>query len=56
MWVKGRGRLDQPGEVENGTTQAILTDEIEQAQQREQIRQDRERTTDGLSTLKIEPP
>jgi hypothetical protein len=41
LWVKARRvRLDQPVEFENGTTQAIVTAEIEQAQQREQIRQD----------------
>ena len=56
LWVKDRVRLDQPVEFANGTTQATYTDEIEQAQKREQIRQDRKKTADGLSTLKIEPP
>jgi hypothetical protein len=56
LWVKDRVRLDQPVEFENGTTQAMFTDEIEQAQQRQQIRLDRKKTADGLSTLKIEPP
>ena len=56
LWVKDRVRLGQPVEFENGTTQVIFTSEIEQAQQREQIRQDRKKTADGLSTLKIDPP
>jgi hypothetical protein len=56
LWVKDRVRLGQPVEFENGTTQAIFTAKIEQAQQREQIRQDRKKTADGLSTLKIDPP
>jgi hypothetical protein len=56
LWVKDRVRLDQPVSFENGTTQAIFTAEVEQAQQREQIRQDRKKTADGLSTLKIDPP
>ncbi len=56
LWVKDRVRLGQPVEFENGTTQVTFTGEIEQAQQREQIRQDRKKTADGLSTLKIDPP
>jgi hypothetical protein len=55
LWVKDRVRLDQPVQFDNGTTQAVFTDEIEQAQQREQIRHDRKKTADGLSTLKIDP-
>jgi hypothetical protein len=56
LWVKDRVRLGQPVEFENGTTQVTFASEIEQAQQREQIRQDRKKTADGLSTLKIDPP
>jgi hypothetical protein len=56
LWVKDQVRLGQPVEFENGTTQVIFTGEIEQAQQREPIRQDQKKTADGLSTLKIDPP
>jgi hypothetical protein len=56
LWVKDRVRLDQPVGFENGTTQAIFTGKIEQAQQREQIHQDQKKTADGLSTLKIDLP
>jgi hypothetical protein len=56
LWVKDRVRLGQQVEFENGTTQVMFTGEIEQAQQREQIRQDQKKTADGLSTLKIDPP
>ena len=51
LWVKDQVRLGQPVEFENRTTQAVYTAEIEQAQQREQIRQDRKKTADGMSTL-----
>jgi hypothetical protein len=56
LWVKDRVRLGQPVEFENGTTQDVFTAEVEQAQQREQIRKDRKKSADGLSTLKIDPP
>jgi hypothetical protein len=56
LWVKDRVRLNQPVEFGDATTQVMFTAEIEQAQQREEIRRDRKKTADGLSTLKIDPP
>jgi hypothetical protein len=43
LWVKDRVRPGQPVSFENGTTQAIFTAKIEQAQQRQQIQQDRKK-------------
>ena len=56
LWVKDQVRLGQPVSFENRTTQATFTAKIEQAQQREQMRQYQKKTADRLSTLKIKPP
>jgi hypothetical protein len=56
LWVKDQIRLVQPAEFRNGTTQAQFVSAIEEAQQREQIREDRKKITEGLATMKIEPP
>jgi hypothetical protein len=56
LWVKDQVRLNQPVEFGDATTHVIFTAEIEQAQQREEIRRDRKKTADRLSTLKIDPP
>jgi hypothetical protein len=56
LWVKDRTRLGLPVEFENGTPQADFTAEIEQAQQRDQIRVERKKNTESLSTMKVDPP
>jgi hypothetical protein len=50
LWVKDQIRLVQPAEFRNGTTQAQFVSAIEEAQQREQIREDRKRSQ------KVSPP
>jgi hypothetical protein len=56
LWVKDRARLVQPVEFEDNTTLDEFVSAIEEAQQREKIRQERKKNTEGLATMKIDPP
>jgi hypothetical protein len=56
LWVKDRIRLGQDVEFDDGTTQAEFVLMIDESQQREKIRQERKKNTEGLATMKIEPP
>jgi hypothetical protein len=56
LWVKDRIRLGQAAEFEDTTTQAIFVATIEESQQRDQIRRERKKNTEGLATMKIDPP
>jgi hypothetical protein len=56
LWVKDRIRLGQDVEFPDGTTQAEFVSMIDESQQREKIRQERKKNTEGLATMKIDPP
>jgi hypothetical protein len=56
LWVKDRIRLGQPVEFNDATTQAEFVLMIDEAQQREKIRQERKKNAEGLATMKIDPP
>jgi hypothetical protein len=56
LWVKDRVRLGQDVEFDDGTTQAEFVSMIDESQQREKIRQERKKNTEGLATMKIDPP
>jgi hypothetical protein len=56
LWVKDRIRLGQAVEFDDGTTQAEFVSMIDEAQQREKIRQERKKNAEGLATVKIDPP
>ena len=56
LWVKDRIRLGQDVEFDDGTTQAEFVSMIDESQQREKIRQERKKNTEGLATMKIDPP
>jgi hypothetical protein len=56
LWVKDRIRLGQAVEFEDTTTQAEFLSMIDESQQREKIRQERKKNTEGLATMKIDPP
>jgi hypothetical protein len=56
LWVKDRIRLGQVVEFDDTTTQAIFVATIEESQQRDKIRSERKKNTEGLATMKIDPP
>jgi hypothetical protein len=56
LWVKDRIRLGQDAEFDDGTTQAEFVSLIDEAQQRDKIRQERKKNAEGLATMKIDPP
>jgi hypothetical protein len=55
LWVKDQRRLDVVTEFRNGVTQADFVEEIEAAQQREKIRKERQKSAEGLASVRIEP-
>ena len=56
LWVKDRILLGQAVEFEGTTTQAEFLSTIDESQQREKIGQERKKNTEGLATMKIDPP
>ena len=56
LWVKDRVRLQQAVEFANGTTLEQFVDMIEEAQQRDKIRQQRKKNAEALATMKLDPP
>jgi hypothetical protein len=56
LWVKDRIRLGQVVEFDDTTTQVIFVATIEESQQRDKIRRERKKNTEGLATMKIDPP
>ena len=55
-WVKDRVRLGQAVEFDDATDQLIFVAAIEAAEQRQTIRRERKKNTEGLATLKVDPP
>jgi hypothetical protein len=55
LWVKDKIRVGHDTTFPDGTTQAQFVAELEEAQQRNKIRQERKKNAEGLSTLKIDP-
>jgi hypothetical protein len=55
LWVKDKIRVGHDATFPNGTTQAQFVVALEEAQQRDKIRQERKKNAEGLSTLKIDP-
>jgi hypothetical protein len=53
LWVKDRIRLGQAVEFDDGTTQAEFVSMIDEAQQREKIRQERKSSRDPFSENRI---
>jgi hypothetical protein len=56
LWVKDQRRLDIDAEFPNGTLQAVFVEAIETAQQRAQIRKARQKSAEGLASVRIDPP
>ena len=56
LWVKDKIRVGHATTFEDGTTLAEFVIALEEAQQRDKIRQERKKNAEGLSTLKIDPP
>jgi hypothetical protein len=56
LWVKDQRRLDLNAEFQNGTTQAEFVADIEAAQQRDKIRKERQKSAEGLASVRIDPP
>ena len=55
LWVREKIREGQETTFPDGTTQAQFVNAIEEAHQRDKIRQERKKNAEGLSTLKIDP-
>jgi hypothetical protein len=56
LWVKDQRRLDLDAAFVNGTTQAVFVANIEAAQERDKIRKERQKSAEGLASVRIEPP
>jgi hypothetical protein len=56
LWVKDQRRLDINAEFPNGTTQVVFLENIEAAQQRDKIRKERQKSAEGLASVRIDPP
>jgi hypothetical protein len=56
LWAKDQERLGIAVNFENGTTQPQFTVAIEEAQQREKIRKERQKSAENLPSVKVEPP
>jgi hypothetical protein len=56
LWVKDQRRLDINTEFPNGTTQVVFVADIEAAQQRDKIRKERQKSAEGLASVRIDPP
>jgi hypothetical protein len=56
LWVKDQRRLDVVAEFPNGTTQAAFVEDIEAAQQRDKIRKERQKSAEGLASVRVDPP
>jgi hypothetical protein len=56
LWVKDRIRLGQAVEFDDTTTQAIFVATIDESQQRDKIHCEHKKNTEGLATMKIDPP
>jgi hypothetical protein len=56
LWVKDQRRLDIVAEFPNGTTQVAFVEDIEAAQQRDKIRKERQKSAEGLASVRIDPP
>jgi hypothetical protein len=56
LWVKDQRRLDIDAEFPNGTLQAVFVEAIETAQQRDKIRKARQKSAEGLASVRIDPP
>jgi hypothetical protein len=56
LWVKDQRRLDINAEFPNGTTQVVFVADIEAAQQRDKIRKERQKSAEGLASVRIDPP
>jgi hypothetical protein len=55
LWVKDKVRVGHAPTFPDGTTQAQFVAALEEAQQRDKIRQERKKNAEGLSTLKVDP-
>ena len=55
LWVKDKIRVGHDTTFPDGTTQAQFVAALEEAQQRDKIRQERKKNAEALSTLKIDP-
>jgi hypothetical protein len=56
LWVKDQRRLELDTEFANGTTQVYFVGNIEAAQQRDQIRKERQKSAESLASVRIDPP
>jgi hypothetical protein len=56
LWIKDMDRLGEPATFENGTTAAEFADAINEAQRREEIRKVRQKSTESLASVRIDPP
>jgi hypothetical protein len=56
LWAKDQERLDLEPSLPNGTTQAQFTVLITEAQRRQTIRKERQKTAESLASVRIEPP
>jgi hypothetical protein len=56
LWVKDRVQLGQAVEFDDGINQVQFLSMIDESQQREKIREERKKNTEGLATMKIDPP
>jgi hypothetical protein len=55
LWVKDQRRLDINAEFPNGTTQVVFVENVEAAQQRDKIRKERQKSAEGLASVRIDP-
>jgi hypothetical protein len=56
LWAKDQERLNQDPSLPNGTTRAEFTVLIDEAQRRQTIRKERQKTAESLASVRIEPP
>ena len=56
LWAKDQIRLDAATTFPNGTVQAGFTIQLEDAQKREKIRKERQKSAENLASVRIEPP
>jgi hypothetical protein len=56
LWVKDQERLAEDPTFPNGTTQAEFVALIDDAQRRDKIRKERQKTAESLASVRIDPP
>jgi phage tail protein X len=56
LWAKDQIRLDATTTLPNGTAQAAFATQLEDAQKREKIRKERQKSAENLASVRIEPP